>query len=90
MILISLKNIYKNKQMDIEKEWTIQAALFKATVEQNSMLIGTTKQQTKMIFKRWMQEGNKILKILEENSDADYLEGVTEKIENSVNEIRNK
>ena len=74
--------------MNIEKEWTIQAALFKATVEQNSMLIGTTKQQTKMIFKRWMQEGNKILKILEANSEIDYLEGVTEKIENSVNEIR--
>ena len=71
-------------------EWTIQLSLFKATVEQNSMLIGKTKHRSKVVFKRWMQEGNKILKIIENNCNIDDLEEVTGVIENSINELRKK
>jgi len=74
--------------MDESKEWAIQIALFKATVEQNSMLIGTTKQQAKVIFKRWVSEGNKLLKLIESSSDIEGLEDITEVIEDSLNKLR--
>lgn len=68
----------------------ILISLFKATVEQQSMLIGETKQHTKMIFNRWVKEGDKLLKLIENNSNDEYLEEVTSVIENSINELRNK
>ena len=34
------------------KEWNILIALFRATCEQQSMLIGTTKRDSKIIFNR--------------------------------------
>ena len=71
-----------------EKEWGILVCLFKATVEQQSMLIGVPKQQAKVIFKRWMKEGEKLLKIVESATDQDNLELVTSVIENSINELR--
>lgn len=72
-----------------EKEWGILVCLFKATVEQQSMLIGVPKQQAKVIFNRWMKEGEKLLKIVESATDKDNLELVTSVIENSINELRN-
>lgn len=69
-------------------EWNILIALFKATVEQQSMLIGQPKREVKMIFNRWMKEGDRLLKMIEELSDDDYLEEITETIENSINELR--
>ena len=54
------------------------------------MLIGTTKQQSKVIFKRFNQEGMKLLKIIEAQPNTDLLEEITEIIENAVNEIRKK
>lgn len=73
----------------MEKEWTILIALFKATCEQQTMLIGETKRESKMIFNRWMLEGNKLLKLIESNSDEYSLEKVTELIEDSVHKLRN-
>ena len=71
-----------------EKEWGILVCLFKATVEQQSMLIGVPKQQAKVIFNRWMREGEKLLKIVESATDQNNLEIVTSVIENSINELR--
>lgn len=70
------------------KEWNILIALFKATVEQTTMLTGVPKQRTKVVFGRWIKEGNNLLKLIEEFSDEEYLEEVTEVIENSINELR--
>jgi hypothetical protein len=68
----------------MEKEWAILIALFKATCEQQTMLIGETKQQSKMIFNLWFKEGNKLLKLIEDNSNEDYLESITQSIENAI------
>lgn len=71
-------------------EWTILIALFKATCEQQSMLTGKTKREAKMIFNRWVKEGDKLLKLIENSSDIEYLEEITQTIENSIHEIRKK
>ena len=71
-----------------EKEWGILVCLFKATVEQQSMLIGVPKQQAKVIFKRWVKEVENLLKIIESATDEENLELVTSVIENSINELR--
>ena len=71
-------------------EWAILVALFKANVEQHSMLLGETKQQAKVIFNRYNREGLKLLKIIEAQPNTDLLEEITEIIENAVNEIRKK
>lgn len=71
-----------------DKEWYILVALFKATVEQQSMLIGETKQHSKLIFNRWLREGERLLKPIHECSDNNYLETITETIENSVHKLR--
>ena len=74
--------------MEKPEEWNILIALFKATVEQTTMLTGLPKQRTKVVFGRWVKEGNNLLKLIEEFSDEEYLEEVTEKIENSIHELR--
>ena len=73
-----------------EKEWGILVCLFKATVEQQSMLIGQTKRESKLIFNRWMKEGDRLLKLIEHLSDEQALDEVTETIENSINKLRNE
>lgn len=70
------------------QEWIILIALFRATCEQQSMLIGQTQRESKMIFNRWMKEGDRLLKIIEKESTPEYLEQITEAIENSINELR--
>ncbi len=72
----------------MDKEWNILIALFRATCEQQMMLKGETKQQAKMIFNRWVKEGDKLLKIIENESYEKDLEEVTELIENSIHELR--
>ena len=69
-------------------EWDILIGLFKATVEQQNMLVGEPKQLTKVIFKRWINEGNKLLDLIEKESDMDFLEEFTGVIEDSINELR--
>ena len=70
------------------KEWTILIALFKSTVEQTNMLTGQSKRETKMIFNRFVKEGYKLLKLIEDESNDEYLEEVSSVIENSINELR--
>jgi hypothetical protein len=75
--------------MDVNSmEWNILIALFKSTVEQKNMLTGIPKQQSKLIFNRWKKEGEKLLKLIEEDGGNEYLEEVTEVIENAVHELR--
>jgi len=69
-------------------EWNILIALFKATQEQQGMLIGQTRQETKVIFNRWMKQGDMLLRLIEKESDIERLEEITEVIENAVNELR--
>ena len=69
-------------------EWGILISLFKATIEQQSMLIGQTKRDAKMIFNRWDKEGNKLMKIIEKETDMEQLEAVSDVIHNAVHKIR--
>ena len=69
-------------------EWNILIGLFRATSEQSNMLTGQTKREAKMIFNRWVYEGEKLIKIIENESCDLDLEEVTQKIENSVHELR--
>jgi hypothetical protein len=71
-------------------EWNVLIALFKATCEQQGFLVGETKQHSKLIFNRWLKEGDKILKVAERESDFKHLEEITEVIENSIHELRLK
>jgi len=71
-------------------EWDILIALFKATTEQQNVLTGKPKQLSKVIFKRWFAEGNKLLDLIEKESNMEYLEEVTEVIEDSIHELRTK
>ena len=71
-------------------EWDILIALFKATTEQQNVLTGKPKQLSKVIFKRWVSEGNKLLDLIEKESNMEYLEEVTEVIEDSIHELRTK
>jgi len=69
-------------------EWNILIGLFRATCEQQTMLTGKTKQQSKMIFNRWFKEGEKLLKLIENESNDEMLEEITETIENSLHKLR--
>lgn len=69
-------------------EWNALIALFKATQEQQSMLIGQTKHEAKLIFNRWKKQGDLLLRHIEQLSDEDYLEDITCKIEDSIHELR--
>ncbi len=70
------------------REWNILIGLFRSTVEQTNMLTGQTKREAKMIFKRWVSEGDRLVNLIEKSSDDLDLEEVTELIEDSVHELR--
>jgi hypothetical protein len=74
--------------MDNNFEWCVLIALFKATQEQQSMLIGETQREAKMIFNRWSKDGNKLLKIVENLSDEETLENLTKTIEDEIHRLR--
>jgi len=78
-----------SKEKDL-LEWDILIGLFKAAVEQQNALTGKPKQLTKVIFKRWFAEGNKLLDLIEKESNMEYLDEITEVIEDSVHELRTK
>jgi len=69
-------------------EWNVLVALFKATQEQQGMLIGQTQREAKMIFNRWMSEGDRLLKLIEQLSDEEALEELTSTIEDTIHELR--
>lgn len=68
-------------------EWNILLGMFRATCEQQTMLIGQPKQHAKLIFNRWIKEGEKLLKILEKG-DLELLEEITEIFEDTADEFR--
>ena len=72
------------------REWNILIGLFRSTVEQTNMLTGQTQREAKMIFKRWVSEGYRLVDLIEKDSDDIDLEEVTELIENSVHKLRTK
>ncbi len=72
------------------REWNILIGLFRSTVEQTNMLTGQTQREAKMIFKRWVSEGYRLVNLIESSSDDLDLEEVTELIENSVHKLRTK
>jgi hypothetical protein len=79
-----------SKKINPAFEWNVLIALFKATQEQQSMLIGQTRHEAKLIFNRWMTDGNKLLRIIEQLGDADLLEELTQEIENNIHELRKR
>jgi len=70
-------------------EWLILIGLFKATIEQKSMLIGTERQRAKMLFNNWVKQGGNILKRFEANFTEEQLEELSLLVEGSMNELRN-
>ena len=75
---------------EIEREWNILIALFRATIEQTAMLKGEVRQHTKMIFNRWNKEGERILRHIESQSWEVDLDEVTDVIHNAVDTLRNE
>ena len=69
-------------------EWNVLIALFKATMEQTSQLNGQTEREAKLIFNKWQKQGLRLLKLIEDLSDHERLEEITEVIENSIHELR--
>ena len=78
-----------NKE-EIEREWNILIALFRATIEQTAMLKGEVRQHTKMIFNRWNKEGERILRHIESQSWEVDLDEVTDVIHNAVDTLRDE
>lgn len=83
-------NKVKTKLGKNQIEWLILIALFRATMEQITMLTGTTQRQAKMLFNRWDKEGGKLLKVIEKTSDNDFLDKITEEIEEGSDKLRSK
>lgn len=70
-------------------EWMVLIAMFRATSEQTTMLTGQPKQRTKVLFNRWIREGEKLLSVIENTSDEEYLDKITETVENEgSNQLR--
>jgi hypothetical protein len=72
----------------IEIEWAVLIALFRATVEQTGMLQGVQRHQAKVIFKRWEAEGVRLVKMIESMSDEDKLDDITGMIQDAVHQVR--
>jgi hypothetical protein len=69
-------------------EWLILIGLFKATIEQKSMLIGTEKQRAKQLFNNWMKQGINILSKFEANFTEEQLEELSLLVETSMDNLR--
>lgn len=76
------------KEQEVIREWNILIGLFRATNEQTNMLTGQTKREAKLIFKRWIKEGDRLIKLIERESFDEDLDEVTEVIEDSVHQLR--
>lgn len=72
-------------------EWAILMGLFKATLEQQSMLIEakSNAQLVKKLYNEWNKKGDRLFKLISPNIPEKEVEAVTEFIENAVHEIRN-
>ena len=69
-------------------EWLILIALFKATIEQTSKLIGQPQREAKLFFNQFRMIGYKLLKKIEGKIDNNFLEDMSFTIENSINDLR--
>ena len=69
-------------------ESLILIGLFKATIEQKSMLIGVEKQRAKQLFNNWMKQGINILSKFEANFTEEQLEELSLLVETSMNNLR--
>jgi uncharacterized protein YukE len=73
-------------------EADILIALFKATIEQKTMLKGTLSHKFKQLFNQWERQGN-ILMAEFEGKDAiidEHLEQIADVLHDTVDEIRKK
>jgi len=59
-------------------------ALFLTMEEESTNLIGQLKRENKMIFNRWRKEMMKIVKIVEKDSDNDYLDSLKDKLHEAL------
>ena len=71
-------------------ESNILLALFRATVEQSSFLIGQLNQKPKQVFNVWQKQGYELLDQLEKRNIAneEYYEAITDVIHNIIKGIR--
>ena len=71
-------------------EWAILMGLFKATLEQQSMLIDakSNAQLIKKLYNEWNAKGDRLFKLISRHIPEKRIEGVTDFIENAVHEIR--
>jgi hypothetical protein len=52
--------------------------------EESTYLIGQLKRENKMIFNRWRKEMMRIVKIIEKDSNNDYLDEMKDKIHEAL------
>ena len=76
------------EKREIELESCIMAALFKATIEQTTMLTGNLKQRPKQLFVQWQKIGFQLLEEMEKNSITD--EETLSKLADMYHAIDNK
>jgi len=76
--------------MNQELEKHIMIALFKATIEQSTILKDAFKQKPKFRFKTWELSGNNLLNELESKNmiNQDYIDSLSDVFHNIINEIR--
>jgi hypothetical protein len=81
-----MKELSKSEKAAVE--WGILIALFKATVEQKQSLIDEDKNNAEEIFQHWKNMGDQLLELIENLSDLEQLESVSDMIHDSVAEIK--
>lgn len=76
--------------MNQEIENHILISLFKATIEQSTILKNQFNQKPKQIFNTWQKQGNTLLNEIEKRNQVheEYIDSITDVIHNVINEIR--
>lgn len=77
--------------MNQQLENHILIALFKATIEQSTMLKNQFNHRPKQIFNTWQNQGNMLLNELEKRNlvNDEYIDSLADVIHNIMDEIRN-
>lgn len=86
MKIIKQENM--KSKMNIQIEANIMAALFRATIEQSSMICGELKQKPKHDFNVWMKHGIKLLNGLGIDEGNEYADIITDPLHEQIHEIR--
>lgn len=74
----------KNMKQEQIEHFNKIIALFLTMEEESTYLIGQLKRENKMIFNRWRKEMMKIVKIVEKDSDNDYLDSLKDKLHEAL------